>query len=262
MRSPLPVLTLVSVAAVACGGAGSAPTADPGGTGPGSAPFLQGCAVFPADNPWNRDVSRRPRGPALGRLHRGHERRRPRSCTPTSAATPPTASPGPPCPAASRACPWRSTTHDESDPGPYPFPRGRARGGRAATATSSSSIATPAGSTRRSTRGSWARAGAAARARSSTCARTRCGPDGWTSADAAGLPILPGLVRRDEVLAGEIRHALRFTVRRTQRALRRIRPRTSPAADTDPDLPPMGLRVRLKASYDLGAVPRRRRASS
>jgi hypothetical protein len=76
-------------------------------------------------------------------------------------------------------------------------------------------------------------------------------PDGWTSADAAGLPILPGLVRRDEVLAGEIRHALRFTVRRTQRAY--VHPATHFASSsTDTRLPPMGLRVRLKASYDLG----------
>jgi len=75
-------------------------------------------------------------------------------------------------------------------------------------------------------------------------------PDGWTSADAAGLPILPGLVRRDEVLSGQIRHALRFTVERTQRAY--VHPATHFASDrADPDLPPMGLRVRLKASYDL-----------
>jgi hypothetical protein len=75
-------------------------------------------------------------------------------------------------------------------------------------------------------------------------------PDGWTSADAAGLPILPGLVRRDEVLSGEIRHALRFTTRRTQRAY--VHPATHFASsDTDPALPPMGLRVRLEAAYDL-----------
>jgi hypothetical protein len=75
-------------------------------------------------------------------------------------------------------------------------------------------------------------------------------PDGWTSADAAGLPILPGLVRRDEVKAGEIRHALRFTVRRTQRAY--VHPATHFASSsTDSSLPPMGLRVRLKASFDL-----------
>jgi hypothetical protein len=78
--------------------------------------------------------------------------------------------------------------------------------------------------------------------------RTR--PEGWTSADAAGLPILPGLVRRDEVLAGEIRHALRFTVRKTQRAY--VTPASHHAShDGDPSLPPLGLRVRLRADYDI-----------
>jgi hypothetical protein len=75
-------------------------------------------------------------------------------------------------------------------------------------------------------------------------------PRGWTSADAAGLPIFPGLVRRDEVQAGEIRHALRFTVQRTQRAF--VHPATHQAGDApDPSLPPLGMRVRLKADYDI-----------
>jgi hypothetical protein len=75
-------------------------------------------------------------------------------------------------------------------------------------------------------------------------------PDGWTSADAAGLPILPGLVRYDEVAAGEIDHALRFTVSKSQAGY--IHPATHFASDSaDPSLPPMGLRLRLKAGYDL-----------
>lgn len=79
-------------------------------------------------------------------------------------------------------------------------------------------------------------------------------PEGWTSADAAGLPILPGLVHYDEVQRGEIRHALRFTVSQTQRAYRY--PATHYASDsTDPDLPPMGLRVRLKAGIDTSGFP-------
>jgi hypothetical protein len=78
----------------------------------------------------------------------------------------------------------------------------------------------------------------------------RLRPNGWTSADAAGLPIFPGLVRRDEVAQGQIRHALRFTVRKTQRAF--VHPATHWASDDrNPDLPPMGLRVRLKADYDI-----------
>jgi hypothetical protein len=75
-------------------------------------------------------------------------------------------------------------------------------------------------------------------------------PEGWTSADAAGLPILPGLARYDEVAAGEIRHALRFTTDVTRRAY--IYPARHYASDhTDQSLPPMGLRIRLKSSVDL-----------
>lgn len=80
-------------------------------------------------------------------------------------------------------------------------------------------------------------------------------PDGWTSADAAGLPILPGLVRYDEVASGRITHALRVTVPRTQRAYRY--PATHFASSsTDTDLPPMGLRLRLRADYDVSGFPR------
>jgi hypothetical protein len=72
--------------------------------------------------------------------------------------------------------------------------------------------------------------------------------DGLTSADAAGLPILPGLVRYDEVMAGEIKHAIRFTVSRTSNGY--IHPATHYAGSSNTSLPPMGLRVRLKASFD------------
>jgi hypothetical protein len=75
-------------------------------------------------------------------------------------------------------------------------------------------------------------------------------PEGWTSADAAGLPIFPLLARYPEVHAGRIDHALRVTVARTQRGY--IHPATHLASsDSDPSLPPMGLRLRLKASFDL-----------
>ena len=74
-------------------------------------------------------------------------------------------------------------------------------------------------------------------------------PAGWTSADAAGLPILPGLVRYDEVAAGAIRHALRFTTNRTRTSY--LYPaRHQAGSSSSSSLPPMGLRVRLKASYD------------
>jgi hypothetical protein len=86
----------------------------------------------------------------------------------------------------------------------------------------------------------------------------RVRPAGWTSADAAGLPIFPGLARYDEVRRGVIDHALRFTVQRTRRAY--IYPARHFASSlTDPNLPPMGLRVRLKASFDIRPFPRQAR---
>jgi hypothetical protein len=80
-------------------------------------------------------------------------------------------------------------------------------------------------------------------------------PAGWTSADAAGLPIFPGLVRYDEVVGRKaITHALRFTVQRTRRAY--VAPaRHWASSDTSASLPPMGMRVRLKASYDISGFP-------
>lgn len=75
-------------------------------------------------------------------------------------------------------------------------------------------------------------------------------PDGWTSADAAGLPILPGLVRYDEVLSGEITHAIRFTAPQTRHAY--VWPARHHASDlTGAQYPPMGQRFRLRADFDM-----------
>ena len=77
-------------------------------------------------------------------------------------------------------------------------------------------------------------------------------PDGWTSADAAGLPILPGLVRYEEVAAGAIRHAIRLTVPQTRRAY--VWPARHYASRLDGDkYPPMGQRFRLRADYDISS---------
>ena len=89
----------------------------------------------------------------------------------------------------------------------------------------------------------------------------RLRPRGWTSADAAGLPILPGLARYEEVRRGAIDHALRFTAQRTRRAY--VYPaRHYASSSDDPDLPPMGLRVRLQARASTSRASRARRASS
>jgi hypothetical protein len=83
-------------------------------------------------------------------------------------------------------------------------------------------------------------------------------PRGWTSADAAGLPILPGLARYDEVKRGHIDHALRFTASRTRNKF--VFPARHFASDlTDPNLPAMGQRLRLKRSFDISRFPRQAR---
>jgi hypothetical protein len=81
-------------------------------------------------------------------------------------------------------------------------------------------------------------------------------PYTWTSADAAGLPIFPGLVRYDEVAAGKIQHAFRFTMPKTRAAF--IPPASHWAANTsDPSAPPMGMRLRLKSTYDISGFSSR-----
>ena len=85
----------------------------------------------------------------------------------------------------------------------------------------------------------------------------RLRPETWTSADAAGLPILAGLVRWDEVRSGSIRHAIRFTLSCTTDAY--VWPARHEAGIDDPDCPPMGARFRLKSDFDLeGFTPRAR----
>jgi hypothetical protein len=78
-------------------------------------------------------------------------------------------------------------------------------------------------------------------------------PDGWTSADAAGLPILPGLVRYDEVASGHIDHAIRVTVPASDAS--HLWPARHDAGDPNGALPPMGLRLRLRASFDISGFP-------
>lgn len=143
---------------------------------------------------------------------------------------------------------------DESDPGPYPIPPDAPVEGGAGASGDRHVIVLDRDSCRlyelfhafpRSD-GSWeAASGAVFDLRSSDLR-----PDGWTSADAAGLPIFPGLVRYDEVASGEIRHAIRFTAPRTRDA--HVWPaRHHAGASNDPDLPPMGQRFRLRADFDL-----------
>jgi hypothetical protein len=142
---------------------------------------------------------------------------------------------------------------DESDPGPYPIPPDAPiEGGAASTGDRHVLVIEKDSCTLYETWDShyvgpgWNCGSGAA----FDLGSDRLRPDYWTSADAAGLPILPGLVRYGEVAAGEIKHAIRFTVQSTQRGF--IHPATHYASsNSDPAAPPMGLRVRLKAGYDI-----------
>ncbi len=150
---------------------------------------------------------------------------------------------------------------DESDKGPYPIPKTvHIEGGRASTGDRHALLIDkdacklyelyalyPKG-------GGWtAGSGAIWNLRTNALR-----PAGWTSADAAGLPIFPGLARYDEVARGVINHALRFTAERTRRQY--VYPaRHYASSSDDPALPPMGLHVRLKASVDISGFPKQAR---
>jgi hypothetical protein len=142
---------------------------------------------------------------------------------------------------------------DESDRGPYPIPANvKIEGGsdrHALIVDSSTCRLYELYALQHSGSGWHAGSGAIWSMRSN-----RVRPAGWTSADAAGLPILPGLVRWSDVAQGHIDHALRFTVERTRRAY--VYPARHYASDlTGANLPPMGLRVRLRADYPIAGFP-------
>jgi hypothetical protein len=143
---------------------------------------------------------------------------------------------------------------DESDAGPYPIPDGVSiEGGPTADGDRHAIIVDSEACSLYelfSLHPSWSAGSGAIWNLNSNSLR----PRGWTSADAAGLPILPGLARYDEVAAGSIDHALRFTVRRSRRAY--IYPARHFASPyTSRSLPPMGLRLRLRRAYPVASFP-------
>ena len=147
----------------------------------------------------------------------------------------------------------------QSDKGPYPIPAGAPVEGGANSTGDRHVIVVQSGSCKLyelysaypDADGSWkAASGAVFNLRSN-----HLRPDGWTSADAAGLPIFAGLIRYAEIQRGYINHAIRFTAPSTQAGF--IHPATHFASSsTNPDLPPMGLRLRLKASFNITHFPR------
>jgi hypothetical protein len=143
---------------------------------------------------------------------------------------------------------------DESDPGPYPIPDDVAiEGGPSADGDRHAIIVDRDSCTLYELFDlwpSWSAGSGAIWSLNSNALR----PRGWTSADAAGLPILPGLARYDEVERGVIDHALRFTVSRTRRAF--VYPARHYASTyTSKRLPPMGLRLRLRKSFPVATFP-------
>jgi hypothetical protein len=142
---------------------------------------------------------------------------------------------------------------DESDRGPYPIPRGVPIEGGANADGDRHVIVVDRARCRL-----YELFDAHPRSGGRSWHSNRLRPAGWTSADAAGLPILPGLARYDEVRRGHIDHALRITVPRTRRAY--IYPaRHLASSDTDPSLPAMGQRVRLRNSFPVSRFPRQAR---
>jgi hypothetical protein len=219
-------------------------------------------AVFPADNEWNRDISAEPVDPNSTNLIA--------SCGATRSLHPDFGT-------VYDGVPWgipyvavHGNTQkqvtvsfdyaDESDPGPYPIPKSALiEGGAASTGDRHVLVvdvdhwklyelfdARPVNGGAQWTAGSGAIFDLGSNA---------LRPAGWTSADAAGLPIFPGLVRYDEaVIKGVITHAIRFTCPATRRAY--LYPsRHYASSNTAPNLPPMGMRVRLKAGVDISGFP-------
>jgi hypothetical protein len=250
MRVQRHVIVVLVLGLAGCGGGSSTNpdgTAEPPPPAGGDVARIAGCAVFPADNPWNRDVSRDPVDPRsdayIASIGAG------RTLHPDFGSDPDYGIPWTTVPGSQARVPMTFLYADESDPGPYPFPADapvEAGGDRHVLVLDRDNCRLYETFDSRYVAPGWRCGSGAVFDLRSNALR----PDGWTSADAAGLPILPGLVRRDEVKSGSIRHALRFTARRTQRAY--VAPATHFASSsTDLSLPPMGLRVRLKASYDL-----------
>jgi len=240
-------------------GSGTAPTPTPS---PGASftpapaalgPMVGGCHVFPADNAWNTDISAAPVDPAsaayLGAMNASTTNLHPDFGSNPTYGIPYVAVAG-----TQGLVPITFDDPLESDPGPYPVPANApveggpgATGDRHVLVVDSGNCKLYEMYAAQYVGPGWHAGSGAVFDLSSDALR----PDYWTSADAAGLPILAGLVRYDEAAQnGEIDHALRFTVHATQRAF--IHPATHYASSsTDPTLPPMGLRVRLKASFDI-----------
>lgn len=244
------------------GGRQASPAPPPASTGIpdlGINASLNGMRIFPADDPWNTPIDSAEVDPLsariLGRI--GLDRRLHPDFYARLEGVPygmryivvPDSTP---------RVPVTFEHADESDPGPYPIPPDPPINGDASLGHDAHLLIITRDERKLYELFHVSRDGSGWKAGSGAIFDLTHGtrrPEGWTSADAAGLPIVPGLVRYDEVgIAGEIRHALRFTVARTRRAS--VPPATHWASlAQDEDLPPMGMRVRLKASVAIDGYP-------
>ena len=225
----------------------------------GTSPSLGGLRIFPPDNPWNQPIDKEPVDPNSGILIASIGERKP--LHPDFGFVYQNQMVGIPFIVVDKNTPKVPITFEyksESDPGPYPIPLGAPIEGGGDTTGDRHIIAIDRDNKKLyelfaaypDARGYRAGSGAIFDLTSN-----KLRPAGWTSADAAGLPIFPGLARYEEAVEQKvIRHALRFTAVHTRRAF--IPPaRHFASSIRNPIAPPMGMRVRLKARYDISGFP-------
>ncbi len=255
----IPTLILLLAVVSSCGGSGNPPAlrgtaATSLGRVSPTVPVVGGCPIFPADNWWNADISKYPLDP----LSSQYINALPGNLHPDFGENPDYGIPFNIVPSDQKKVPVKFRYGSQSDPGPYPIPPdAQIEGGKNSKGDRHVLVlqqvkcrlyemwdAYPINGGKK-----W-RAGSGALFHLNS---NKLRPDGWTSADAAGLPILPALIKCDEVQAGEIDHALRVTFNETQQGY--IHPATHYASDSrKKTLPPMGLRLRMKASYDTSGL--------
>jgi hypothetical protein len=266
MRWVASATALLALAVVTAAGVTSA-----GAVGP--YPDLGSCSVFPAPPPgtaanasslpteaaWNQDISKAPVAPnsaaTIAYINaNGGNLLHPDFGSPRAYGFPYTVVGG-----GQRKLPINYTAYgDESDPGPFPIPKGApVEGGNGSDGDRHVLVVDRSSCTLYELYRAFFKGGGGAHWNADSGTRWDLGSsarrlDSWTSADAAGLPIFPGLVRYEEVAAGQLEHAIRVTFDSTRNAW--VHPASHCAGDTsDPNAPSMGTRLRLKAGYGLGS---------
>ena len=250
------IALLVGLAGTPAGATGDTPSLVPPAATPGGPPVLPGtdCQAFPADNVWNTPITGLPvssnSATWLASMTAGTTLLHP-DFGPSRSVRKPYGIPWQIVPSGQPLVPIKFSDGSESDPGPYPLSgstpveSGSDRHTimvNAATCTLYETWKThyrPGGKSKAGSGAIWSLASNALR------------PLGWTSADAAGLPIVVGLVNYDEASSGTMGHAIRFTAQCTDQAF--VWPARHEAGQANPSCPPMGARFRLSANFSLPA---------